>query len=411
MLITVLSVFALLQFVVGIGCYAWVRRQGSGAVFGSAVLALFWVCGGMSMLQLFSPVLLGQLLLLAVVAGACLPKKVHTARFAAIVGAASAVLLVSISAVAWIAVRDARREHPLVSLRERLAYEHEEDSVSLTQSAESPATVVISEDDVPRELEDPYEREMFHSRTRSDGYWRAETRTRSLKLLHASQVDLFIASAGFGVGRGVRPSVMSIELPDDPPVEHEPSCDPDTRTPSSEPRRPPTGPLAYPDADRLNRLGGLHQSALADFAFPAGWGYVRDVDHVAGFVPHAFSQLPQFEHAPLSTSRWDTVRVELVSLLKHDSPAVYLSRDLPRMDELAAAPVRPLDAFEERGLAVLHEGAETHVECDEEWIRMLGAVRAARQCLDCHQVERGTMLGAFSYVLHREARAGSLARE
>ena len=34
-------------------------------------------------------------------------------------------------------------------------------------------------------------------------------------------------------------------------------------------------------------------------------------------------------------------------------------------------------------------------------IHLLGAVRAARQCLDCHNVERGALLGAFSYELRR----------
>jgi hypothetical protein len=32
---------------------------------------------------------------------------------------------------------------------------------------------------------------------------------------------------------------------------------------------------------------------------------------------------------------------------------------------------------------------------------MFGAVRAAKQCLKCHFVQRGELLGAFSYVLDR----------
>jgi hypothetical protein len=30
---------------------------------------------------------------------------------------------------------------------------------------------------------------------------------------------------------------------------------------------------------------------------------------------------------------------------------------------------------------------------------MLGSLRAAKQCLDCHNVQRGELLGAFSYRL------------
>ena len=34
-------------------------------------------------------------------------------------------------------------------------------------------------------------------------------------------------------------------------------------------------------------------------------------------------------------------------------------------------------------------------------IRMLGSVQAASQCIGCHSVKRGTLLGAFSYILLR----------
>jgi hypothetical protein len=32
---------------------------------------------------------------------------------------------------------------------------------------------------------------------------------------------------------------------------------------------------------------------------------------------------------------------------------------------------------------------------------MVGALRAARQCLECHEGRRGDLLGTFSYVLQR----------
>ena len=32
-------------------------------------------------------------------------------------------------------------------------------------------------------------------------------------------------------------------------------------------------------------------------------------------------------------------------------------------------------------------------------IRMLGSLRAAKQCLDCHTVQRGELLGALTYEL------------
>ena len=50
---------------------------------------------------------------------------------------------------------------------------------------------------------------------------------------------------------------------------------------------------------------------------------------------------------------WAIRTIELVSLLKHPEPMVYLSDHLPRMDELRGARVRPLDAFERESLPAL----------------------------------------------------------
>jgi hypothetical protein len=94
-----------------------------------------------------------------------------------------------------------------------------------------------------------------------------------------------------------------------------------------------------------------------------------------------------------------------VSLLKHETPAVYVSKNLPRMDELSAAPTRPLDEFERSALRQLQESEELVVQPDANDLRMLGSLRAARQCTECHSVERGALLGAFTYRLRRDDQA------
>ncbi|HEY8504829.1 MAG TPA: hypothetical protein VIL46_09620 [Gemmataceae bacterium] len=94
---------------------------------------------------------------------------------------------------------------------------------------------------------------------------------------------------------------------------------------------------------------------------------------------------------------WELTSLQLVSLLKFDAPAVYVSPNMPRMDELRDAPVRALDDFERRALAELRWGEDLVAEASPQRFRMLGALRAARQCLDCHSAERGDLLGAFSY--------------
>src|SRR5262249_12600424 len=78
------------------------------------------------------------------------------------------------------------------------------------------------------------------------------------------------------------------------------------------------------------------------------------------------------------------------------------SNHLPRMDELRDAPTRPLRPFEKQALAALYEGEELRTETTTNRISMLGAIRALKACLACHQVERGDRLGAFSYTLLRE---------
>jgi hypothetical protein len=137
-------------------------------------------------------------------------------------------------------------------------------------------------------------------------------------------------------------------------------------------------------------------------------GYVDGRRRAAGFVPHSFTQ----EAGVLDTTDdpygnwkgldddWKVVRLELVSLLKHDPPAVYLSKNLPRMDELQGAPTRPLNGFEVNALPRLGSGDEDVVVEDLPGVvRMVGALRAGEDCLACHRGSRGDLLGAFSYEL------------
>jgi len=134
----------------------------------------------------------------------------------------------------------------------------------------------------------------------------------------------------------------------------------------------------------------MHFEALGEFSKRTG--YVQDREHVVGFEPHGFSRRP-------SLRAWQVQRVELVSLLKHDTPVVYVSDFLPKMDELKSAAVRPLDSFERQSLTKLRMGEDVVEETSHQRILMLGAIRAATQCVRCHSVERNTLLGAFSYEL------------
>ncbi|MBI3860838.1 MAG: hypothetical protein HY290_02975 [Planctomycetia bacterium] len=166
----------------------------------------------------------------------------------------------------------------------------------------------------------------------------------------------------------------------------------------------------------LNLLGDFHSEEQFKFANPSTYGHVKDRDHVAGFVSHGFSKLPVLKHpqndwikvqgksksVESHPAAWKIVRLELVSLLKFDEPAVYVSDHLPQMSELADAKTRPLTPFEEQALESLQAGEYLVAAADTNHIRMLGSLRASKQCLECHAGRRGTLLGAFSYRLRRD---------
>lgn len=144
-----------------------------------------------------------------------------------------------------------------------------------------------------------------------------------------------------------------------------------------------------PDASTIELL---HRNCIVDFVHPAGWGYAKDRRHVAGFQSHQFSKVPE----PTGTLR--VASIELIGWLRGE-PIAYVSDHLPAMKELRNAPTRPLDAFEEEGLAKLRRGEDLFTKSENGSVRLLGAIRATKQCIDCHGSQRGDLLGAFSYQL------------
>jgi hypothetical protein len=207
-----------------------------------------------------------------------------------------------------------------------------------------------------------------------------------LKELHENTVALFIDSPGFGVGRIFRPSEgrLTRNLREEPAPKQPTSVAFSTWSPGNMSPK-----LEAPDESKLH---DLHRMSLEDFLYPEGWGYFKDRRQVAGFQPHRFSAVPD-------GVRWKVETLDLVSLLLHDDPAVYVSERLPQMDKVHDVPTRPLDTFESFGLESLMQGEDLFFGETSDGLRMLGAVRSVKQCLDCHGGERGDLLGAFSYSL------------
>jgi hypothetical protein len=220
--------------------------------------------------------------------------------------------------------------------------------------------------------------------------WRADQRGQYLEMLHEKTLDSFINHQGFGVGRMRYPTerLLRVGLREERHVpQPQPRPYPVESQNAIEPK--PAG-VVPPGAQ------ALHEASIVDFSYLSGSGYIKDRRHVAGFLPHAFSEVPA------SSEAWVVENVDLLSLLLHAEPVAYVSANLPRMDELKQAPTRPLDAFELAALQRLCAGEGLIVGEQENRIRMLGAIRATLQCQECHGAERGDLLGAFSYTLRRK---------
>lgn len=287
-----------------------------------------------------------------------------------------------------------RGEYPLESLSDRLQYEaRATDESSRGESASEPLNLSPK---VEQSL--GYTEQLFD---RSNQRWRHDRRTM-LASLHTRKSDEFAIAQGFGQAR-MMPGFVSatvIELPDAEPIAVPANVDPPY---DSEPES--SGAVAVVDLpDRLqpseDQMVSMHELSLRDFLDPDRIGYVQDRDHVSGFVSHRFTKMPDPfvpEGAPIAS--WKFARLELVSLLKHDTPVAYVSKNLPQMDELRDASTRPLENFERLSIDRLRTDEDVVIDEGPDRIRMVGSLRAAKNCLDCHSVQRGKLLGALTYEL------------
>lgn len=225
-------------------------------------------------------------------------------------------------------------------------------------------------------------------------------RSFMLRRLHRQTATEFALARGFGMSRMPSVSRGRVELPEVAPIPL--------------PAPPPPGddydpmkqalPLAQAEAETKmisapssEHLVGLHAQGLIDFVDEQAMGYVASREEVAGFQPHQFRQMPRLDEQ----NEWQVTRLELISLLRHEKPVAYVSDHLPNMERLKGVPTRPLSGFEESALKSLRSDEDVVVDGGVNKIRMLGSLRASKDCLQCHSVRRGELLGAFSYDIMR----------
>ncbi len=375
-----LSFIVTLTIVVILNVLALTRKRsivtiGVGLTTGLGVLSLFVCLSGMLSIAL---------LLVSVVAGACCQFGVRRLGFAAAsFGTTAFVFLVmgllcgAPEVARWQKVKD---NYPLESMEDRLAYEMRPQRVRrYGANSADPQGLAKLEDSL-----DLDEKSKFR-----------EQRVLSLERLHAGAVRQFLAADGFGVGRRVTvvdPGFLDPHMVTSPDAWDELS---------DEPIPQPVGPswsfeplrLELRSADEPERE--THLANVLHFVNLLDFGYVRDRQQVAGFRAHAFHK------KPTAPKEWRIERLELVGILKHDEPVVYVTPNFPRMQEVGDHPTRPLDAFEKESLTALTEGKDLIVQEDAARLRMFGSIRAVKQCINCHSVERGELLGAFSYQMSR----------
>lgn len=299
-----------------------------------------------------------------------------------------------------------RKEFPLQSMADRLAYETKSRIVPVSFS-----TGATSPEAAPQ-LASVVEQTLQQAEAAGNFNMRATT----LRQLHESAHAEFEMLAGFGRSRmpSLRSRITRVSLPeprtmslsdppphrgcDDRPPEYKPTPTPDY---SPEPNSGPEGGSSPP----FYALRKLHEQGTADFLNPQRFGYVQDREHVAGFVAHGFDDAPRIAaQTNGDRAEWKIERLELVSLLKPTGPYVYVSEKLPRADAMQRADTRELDDFETRAMRQLRTDEDVVIEEVDEKLRMIGALRAGSHCIQCHSVQRGELIGAFTYELERQAK-------
>lgn len=370
MLFFALIVAAICLLVVNL--IAWKAKHPVGPIVGTACLFLF---SGFFCMMFLPPVVLQAALVCAValIWGA----SSYRPRFFLVLSCAATLIAFAVPGYfALRETRDLQKRFPYLSMEDRLP----------------PPKGKRPSDALPPAALDRLAAMEVRIEDKERGDWRVSYRTGSLRQIHEDTVRVFVTRPGFGVGRMTALSQeLSREKPPEPPI-------PQPGTPAASPWLPEQLRKEPADAKHTDNMRSLHRDSVADFANTASFGYIKDRQNVAGFQKHQVSKVPTL------TPPWKLQTLDLVGLLLHDKPRVYVSEHLPRMEELRTAPTRDLDDFESAGLPALQRGEDLFVRERGAERRMLGAIRAVRQCLACHEAERGDLLGAFSYRMTQDGK-------
>ena len=264
-------------------------------------------------------------------------------------------------------MRALREKYPITSLEPRLAFEHDTESGSVR-----PISPVTFSRTVAKRLDEQDDAQEFQYNSRA----------RALRALHSATYQEFAFASGFGPARMPAIGMVRVDL-----------------TPAHDFKLPAPLSTDYPVA-ATKELQEAHDKAVEDFISPERMGYIKNRSEVVGFESHRFTSLnKRWQYGKGDARYWQVVRLELVGLLRHRQPCVYIAKTIPEMEKLASTPHRELNDFEKAALPQLQSQEDIVVEQQPDRIQMLGALRAGKTCLECHHGDRGRLLGAFSYEL------------
>jgi len=282
-----------------------------------------------------------------------------------------------------------KAETQLTDLTDRLSYEGNADSGSIDLAHMDGEHREVTQKNAPLGFSFKAEEDNF-----SRGMYRG--RASALKGLHNGWVEQFVKSPGFGVGRFggatvshlhyARPQNIGFELMSAERVDelHE-----------------DTHGMFYQASVRIEDERSFHWEAVRDFVDPDANGFIVEPRLAFGFLSHRFSMpIQNLGQNFLASSSLKMSKLHLVSMLRFEKPRAYALEHLPRMDQLSGKDVatRELTPFENESIEHLMQSTKlVRFRENADGLEMVGAIRAYQSCLECHNVSRGDMLGAFTY--------------
>ena len=108
----------------------------------------------------------------------------------------------------------------------------------------------------------------------------------------------------------------------------------------------------------------------------------------------------------LGRAKYTIQSIELVGLLRSDTPVVYESLYHNLLVDSMRSKTRAMTAFERTALASFRDGGDMAIAPpdDSGVLHCMGTLRAKHSCVQCHQSKKGgELLGAFSYTLRPQA--------